>query len=312
MRPRLLQHGRLLPWLEAELAAHYDCTMLEAQADPDAYLATHGGEFTLMATSVRTGADAALIERLPQLKMIAVFGVGYETVDLDATRARGIVVSNTPDVLNDCVADLAVGALIDLLRGISASDRHVRAGRWPQRNFPLATRVSGKQLGIVGLGRIGEAIARRASGFDMTVCYHNRRPRPDCPYEYVPDLLDLARRSDVLMVAAAATPGAPPTINAEVLTALGADGWLVNIARGALVDEPALVAALQAGTIAGAALDVFADEPNVPAALWSLDNVVLMPHIASATHETRRAMAELVFANLQHYVQHGQALTAVP
>jgi len=311
MKPRVLQHGRLMTGLEVALAEHFDLHPLWKEADPKAFLAAHGGEFTALATSARFGADRALIEALPRLAVIANFGVGVDTIDLVAARSRGVAVSNTPDVLTGCVADLAFGLLIDAARRLSAADRFVRRGDWLKGPFPLATRVWGKKLGIVGLGRIGTAIARRAGGFDMVVRYHNRRPVEGCPHAYEASLPALAAWADFLVVACAGGAATRHLVSREVIDALGPGGFVVNISRGSVVDEPALVEALQAGRIAGAALDVFEDEPKVPPALFALDNVVLLPHIASATGETRQAMADCVLANLRSWFDSGRLLTPV-
>jgi lactate dehydrogenase-like 2-hydroxyacid dehydrogenase len=310
MKPRLLQNGRLMASLEAALRAEFDVHLLESEPERAAFLAGQGAEFDALVTSARIGADAALIDALPRLKAIACFGVGVDAIDLDAARRRGVAVSNTPDVLTDCVADLAFGLLIDVARGLSAADRFVRRGDWLRSQFPLAARVSGKWLGIVGLGRIGRAIAKRASGFDMSVRYHSRRP-VDMPYGYEPSLVELARWADFLVVACAGGAGTTHLVSAEVIEALGPHGFLINISRGSVVDEKALIDALSNGRIAGAALDVFEDEPNVPAELVALDNVVLLPHIASATRETRQAMADLVLDNLRSFFSRGNLLTPV-
>ena len=311
MKPRVLQHGPLMASLEAALAEHFDLQPLRMQDDRRALLAARGGEFTALATSARFGADRALIEALPSLRVIANFGVGVDTIDLAAARERGVAVSNTPDVLTDCVADLAFGLLIDVARRLSAADRFVRRGDWLRGQFPLATRVWGKRLGIVGLGRIGTAIARRAGGFDMAVRYHSRRIVENCPYEYEASPPALAGWADFLVVACAGGPATRHLVSREVIDALGPAGYLVNVSRGSVVDEPALVEALQAGRIAGAALDVFEDEPNVPPALTRLDNVVLLPHVASATSETRQAMADCVVANLRSWFDSRRLLTPV-
>ena len=311
MKPRVLQIGRLLPALEKVLGDEFSAHRLADEPDPGAFLARHGGEFIALVTSARFGADAALMAALPALKAICSFGVGYDTIDIDAAKRRGIVVSNTPDVLNDCVADIAFGLLIDVARGISAADRFVRRGDWLKGAFPLQTRVSGKRLGIVGLGRIGRVIARRAAGFDMAVRYHNRQPVAGVDYGYESTLAGLARWSDFLVVASAGGAETHHLVSAEVIAALGPAGYLINIARGSVVDEAALVDALVNKRIAGAGLDVFADEPNVPAALLALDNVVLLPHVASGTRETRQAMADLTLANLRGFLADGSLLTAV-
>ena len=311
MKPRLLQHGRLMASLEAALAEHFDVHPLWSEPDPRAFLAARGGEFVGLVTSARFGADRALMAALPRLAVIANFGVGVDTIDLEAARERRVAVANTPDVLTDCVADLAFGLVIDVARGLSAADRFVPRGDWLCGPFPLASRVSGKRLGIVGLGRIGAAIARRAGGFDMPVRYHNRRPVEGTPHQYEARLPALAEWADFLVVACSGGAATRHLVSRPVIDALGPAGYLINISRGSVVDEAALVEALQAGRIAGAGLDVFEDEPNVPATLFALDNVVLLPHIASATRETRQAMADCVVANLRSWFDHGRLLTPV-
>ncbi len=295
---RVLQHGRLLPALEARLAETYDVHPLWSEADPKAFLAANGDRFAALVTSARFGADAALIAALPNLKVISSFGVGLDTLDLQAARASGVVVGYTPDVLNDCVADTAFALVMDVARRISDSDRFVRRGDWLKGQFPLATKVSGKKLGILGMGRIGRVIARRASGFDMEVRYHNRRPVTDTGHGYEPTLKGLAEWADFLVIASAGGAETRGLVSREILDALGPDGYLVNISRGSVVDEKALIEALQSNRIAGAGLDVFEDEPNVPPGLFELTNVGLLPHLASNTHETRAAMAQRVEANL--------------
>jgi hydroxypyruvate reductase len=263
-------------------------------------------------TSSRFGVTNAQIDAMPALRAIVHFGVGYETTDVEYARGKGIVVSNTPDVLTDCVADLAVGGLIDVLRRISAAERFVRRGDWQHGQFPLATKVTGRRVGILGLGRIGRAIAHRLTAFDARLSYHSRHEVPAVPYTYHASPTELAAEVDVLVVATSGGPATAGLVSADVLAALGPAGYLVNIARGSVVDEPALVAALTSGALAGAALDVFADEPNVPEALLDMDNVVLLPHIASATTETREAMGDLAFRNLEQFMTDGTLVTPVP
>lgn len=241
---------------------------------------------------------AALIEALPKLGLIAINGVGYDGVDLAAVRTRGVAVTTTPDVLTDDVADQAIALMLAAQRRIAANDRAVREGRW---SVPLARRASGRTVGIFGLGRIGRAIAARAAPFAGEVIYASRRVHDDVPWRHVADIAALATASDVLILAAAATGETERVVDAGVLHALGSDGVLVNVARGSLVDEAALVDALRDGTIAGAGLDVFAEEPHVPEALLGMDQVVLAPHQASATVETRAAMAGLVVDNLEAF-----------
>jgi lactate dehydrogenase-like 2-hydroxyacid dehydrogenase len=307
MKHKVLQYGRLMPSLEKQLAEAFDWVRLVDQADPKAWLREHGREVVGLATA--GFADAALIEALPSLKVISSFGVGVDKIDLDAAARRGIPVGNTPDVLNDCVADLAIGLMIDVARGIGASERYLRAGSWPKGAYPLQHRFSGKKLGILGLGRIGHAIAKRALAFEMDIRYHNRRPVTDTSIAHEPSLVELARWCDFLVVI---VPGGAAThhlVNETVLNALGPKGYLINVARGSVVDEPALVRALQDKRIAGAALDVFENEPQVPPELMALDSVVLVPHIGSATVETRAAMAQRVFDNLASYFDSGKLIS---
>ncbi|MBS0340905.1 MAG: 2-hydroxyacid dehydrogenase, partial [Proteobacteria bacterium] len=265
-RHRILQKGRLLPQLESALAQAYDVHVLDPEQDNGAWLAQHGHEFVGLTSSARYGADRALIDALPNLRVISSFGVGYEAIDVARARERGIPVGYTPDVLNDCVADTAFGLLIDVARRFSAADRFTRRGDWLQGQYPLATQVSGKKLGILGMGRIGRVIARRASGFDMQVRYHNRRELQGSPFGYEATLKGLASWADFLVVASAGGPETRKLVDAGVLEALGPEGFLINISRGSVIDEAALLEALQQGRIAGAGLDVFEKEPQVPEA----------------------------------------------
>ena len=310
----VLQVGPLKPSLAQILQDDYAAYVLPDEADERAaFLSSHGGEITAAVTSGGTGVDAGLMSALPALGAIVNFGVGYDTTDVDAAAARGVAVSNTPDVLTDCVADTAVGLMIDVMRQFSAADRYVRAGRWPVDGmYPLTRQVSNTRVGIIGLGRIGSAIAKRLSAFGCTIAYHNRHQVEDSPFDYVTSPEELARRVDVLIVAAAGGSGTRNLVSREVIDALGVDGYLVNIARGSVVDEDALVEALAAGRLAGAGLDVFADEPNVPEALWTMDNVVVLPHVASGTVQTRAAMEALTLRNLDSFLTTGQLVTPVP
>lgn len=265
-----------------------------------------------IAASGESRVDAALLVQLPALEVISVFGVGYDGVDVAAALARGVPVSNTPDVLTEEVADLGIALMLSIARRIPQADRFVREGQWPKGPFPLTRKVSGARLGIVGLGRIGQAIAERARAFGMSIAYTTRNRRDDSPYTYHPDAQSLARAVDFLLVITPGGAGTRGLIDAVVLAALGPKGYLINVARGSVVDEPALVHAVTSGAIAGAALDVFADEPNVPEALRAHPNVVLTPHMASGTWETRGAMADLAFANLQAHFAGRPLLTPVP
>ncbi len=255
--------------------------------------------------------DASLIDRLPSLKVVVTRGVGFDHLDIEALKRRGISVSNTPGVLSDCVADLAFGALIAVSRQIVNADCFVRQGGWLQGKYPLTHRVTGKRFGIIGMGRIGRAVLQRARGFNMDVRYHSRACKDDCDVTYESSLENLAHWADYLVVCA---PGGSETrnlVSVDVLAALGPDGFLVNIARGSLVDESALISALTHKTIAGAALDVFVDEPQVPQELIALENVVLLPHIGSGTRETFTAMEDLMIENLKSFFSRGTLLTPV-
>lgn len=297
-RPVALQLFPLSDYLEQGVAARFEVVRwfeLDGAAQ-GACLAELAPRVRAVVTSGHVGCPAALVDALPALSVIAVNGVGVDRVDLAQARARHIHVGTTPGILTEDVADLAVGLLISLLRGIAPADAYVRAGRWPQGEWPLARKVTGRRFGILGLGHIGRAIAQRLQAFGP-VAWTGPTPK-DVPWPYVPDLPTLARDSDVLIVACPATPATRCLVDATVLDALGPQGWLVNISRGAVVDEPALITALQQGVIAGAALDVFEHEPQVPQALRDSPRVVLTPHIASATVETRRAMADCVLAHL--------------
>ncbi|WP_116948161.1 2-hydroxyacid dehydrogenase [Jiangella endophytica] len=307
----ILQVGGLHPTAERELATTYGAVRLPSGPERAAFLDERGADVTVAVTGA--GMDAELIGALPRLAAVINLGVGYDSVDVAALKPRGIALSNTPDVLTDCVADLAVGGLIDVFRGLSASDRFVRRGEWAAgRKFPLQRRVSGARVGILGLGRIGRAIAHRLEAFGCTVAYHNRRRVDDVPYAYAATPVELAHDADAVIVVTPGGTGTQALVSAEVIAALGPDGYLVNVARGSVVDQDALVTALTTGALGGAALDVFTDEPRVPEELFALDNVVLLPHIGSATVETREAMAQLVLSNLERFLADGTLVTPVP
>ncbi|MBT2515549.1 2-hydroxyacid dehydrogenase [Arthrobacter sp. ISL-30] len=309
----VLQVGPLMPIVQDSILSDYGAVRLpDSVRERENFLRLNGESFEIAVTSGKVGVGPELMRALPNLRAVINFGVGYDTTDMAQAADRGIAVSNTPDVLNDCVADTAIALYLDVLRRISASDRFVRRGDWLSKgNFPLATKASGKRVGILGLGRIGRVIARRLEGFDCDISYHSRNPVEGVSYRYEASPRELAADCDVLIVAAAGGPDSAKLVDVEVLNALGPEGYLINIARGSVVDEEALVAALLAGRLAGAGLDVFADEPKVPEDLLALDNVVLLPHLGSGTHETRTAMAELTLANLRSFITTGSMLTAV-
>jgi lactate dehydrogenase-like 2-hydroxyacid dehydrogenase len=274
--------------------------------DPQALLADVAPHVRAVATNAVQGVSAELLDALPNVEIIASSGIGTDALQLERARASGIKVAVTPDVLNDDVADMAIGLMLAVARKISHGDRNVRAGRWFE-GMGLGYRMTGKRLGILGLGRIGQAIARRAEAFEMEIGYHQRRRNPDVPYAYYDDLVELAEFSDFLIIVVPGGAATENMVNRTVLDALGPEGILVNVGRGSTVDEPALVEALREQRIRGAGLDVFVDEPNVPAELLTMDHVVLAPHYASATIETRLAMGQLVVDNLRAHFS-GQPL----
>lgn len=299
MKPQVIVTGKVPASTQAALEREFTCHNLFEAADREAFLVQHASAVRGLATFGPMLVDGKLMDRLPKLEIISNFGVGVDAINLDDARTRGIIVTNTPDVLNECVADAAIALVLCTMRRFPQADAYVRAGHWAAKGpYPLTSSLGGKTLGILGLGRIGEAIAKRALALGMKIRYHNRR-RKDSPFPYDPDPATLAGNSDVLMVV---TPGGIETRNlvgAQVLDALGPDGYVINIARGSVIDEPVLLRYLQENRIAGAGLDVFVDEPRVPRDFFALDNVVLFPHVGSATAETRRAMGDLQVENLR-------------
>ena len=300
MSIKILQLGPLLPAMQAVLESRYEVHPWPEPALREAWLREHAKDVRGVVTNGHLGMETVLARQLPQLGIVAVNGVGYDQIDIDAMREAGIRVTNTPDVLTDDVADLAIALMLNAMRALPAAERHLREGLWPQGAFPLTRRASGLRYGIVGMGRIGQAIATRLAGFGGSIAYSGPNPK-DVAHDYHPDVITLAQNSDVLFIATAASAATRSLINRPVLEALGPDGVVVNIARGAIIDEPALIEALANGTIAGAGLDVFVDEPNVPEALRKMANVALAPHVGSATHETRAAMGNLMLDNLDAF-----------
>ena len=310
-KPDVLSVANLPPFLTEPLQAAYTLHQRLHETDPAAF-AKVAPHIRAIAASGESRVGAELMDRLPALEIISVMGVGYDGIDVAAAKARGVVVTHTPGVLNDDVADLAIALMLAWARQVARADRFIRADRWPNGPLPLGRKVSGARLGIVGMGRIGQAIAQRASAFGMVIAYTARSSKADVAHRYLPSAAALAAESDFLVVITPGGAGTRKLIDAAVLAALGPQGCVINVARGSVIDEAALIDALRAGTIAGAALDVFEDEPNVPQALREMDNVVLTPHVGSATAQTRRAMADLAFANL-HAQLTGQPLhTPVP
>ncbi len=308
MTIEILQTTPLLASCEQALAERYIVHKLHEQSDPAAWLAENGARIRAHAGS---GVQADLMDKLPNLEIIASFGVGYDNIDVAAAKVRNIRVTNTPDVLNDAVAELTIGLMISLARRIPQSDQFVRQGKWTNGNFGLFSELTGKTIGILGLGRIGKEIATRAQAMKMRVVYHGRRQQPNTPYIYYDTLEDMAHDSDWLVVIAPGGKGTEGIVSRKVLEALGPKGYIVNVARGTLIDEPAMLDLLQNGGLGGAALDVFVDEPEVPAAFLALDHVVLSPPQGSATHQTRDAMGALLVANLERHFAGEPLISAV-
>jgi len=306
-RAEVVVTSRIPPFLMSALQDHYVVHEREHIREPQVF-----GRVRALVGGGEGKIDAGYMALFPALELIAVCGVGYDGIDVAAAKKRGIMVTHTPNVLNDDVADLALGLLLSVARKIPAADRFTRNADWLDGPFQLTRKLSGAKLGMVGMGRIGQAIAKRALAFDMDIAYFARHARPELPYDFVPDLIALAAQSDYLLVI---TPGGAATknlINAPVLAALGPQGFLVNVARGSVVDQAVLIEALKKKMIAGAALDVYVDEPNVPTDLRKLDNVVLTPHMASGTVETRKAMSALTMDNLNAHMAGLPVKTPVP
>jgi hydroxypyruvate reductase len=310
--PSVLAVMKIPPFYLEPLGRHFNVLDRLHETDPPAFAQLAPG-IRAITGGGESQVSRALIAQLPALEMISIMGVGYDKVDVAAAIERGIPVTHTPEVLNDEVADLAIGLMLSIARGIPQADRYVRAGHWAEKgNMPFSRKMSGARLGIVGLGRIGKAIAHRAQAFGMRIAYTGRSRQDEISFEYHPTAKALAAAVDFLVVITPGGEGTRHMIDRDVLAALGPRGYLVNVARGSVVDEAALIEALQNKVIAGAGLDVFENEPQVPAALRALDNVVLTPHMASATHETRQAMADLALANLQAHFAGRRLLSPVP
>jgi hydroxypyruvate reductase len=308
----LLQVAQVPPFLIERLSKEFTVHDFTDPADPDALLEEIGPRVRGIIASGIKGPNANLINRLENLEIISSFSVGFDATDVVAAQKRGVIVTHTPEVLTGDVADLAMTFILMLPRRIGESERFLRDGKWLKRRMDLGTTLRGKRLGILGLGRIGKAVARRAEVFGLQICYHDIKPLGDMTYRSYPSLLDLAEASDILLVTCEGGEANRGLVDAAVLDALGPKGFIVNTARGPIIDQDALVKALLDERIAGAALDVFDGEPAVPAELIGMENVVLTPHIASSTHETRRAMGDLVYDNLRAHFDGKPVLTPVP
>lgn len=311
MSRTILALGTLLPAEMDELERDFNVIRLSKEADPEAALQERRNDIVGIITSPMKKVNRHLIEALPNLEIISQFGVGVDNIDLQAAKERHIAVTNTPDLVTNDTADIALALLMSCARRIVEGDAYVRVGHWVNGPMPHGVTLTGKTVGVVGLGRIGQAVARRAAAFDMNVIYYGRKEKPEFSYSYYPDLMKLAEDSDFMILTVSGGPETRHLVNSDVLKALGREGFLINVARGSVVDEEALLIALRNREIAGAGLDVFENEPHVPEALYTMDNVVLLPHIGTLTFETRTKMGQLVLANLQAHFNGEPLKTAV-
>lgn len=308
----ILMLGPQIDMYVEEVEQHFTTVhKLWKMENPSEFLQQHGHKFTALATSGGVGAKQDLIDALPNLKIIASSGVGYDSIAVDYAKSKNIIVTNTPDVLNDCVADTGMMLMYAVARQLIRADRFVRVGQWAKGAYPLTTSLGNKVCGILGMGNIGKEVAKRAEACGMQIIYHNRKPKTGSRYEYAASVEELAEKSDFLVLALPSTAATQRIITTDILQRLGKTGFLINIARGSVVDEDALIAALEQGVIAGAGLDVYAHEPCSESPLFALENVVLTPHYASGTRETRKAMGDLACANLVKYFTENQVITAV-
>jgi len=312
MKRTILALQALLPCEMKQLEEEYDVIRLWEAHDPENILKTRARDVqAILSTYNGGGVSERLMEALPNLEIIAQFGVGYDNIDVRAAQMRGVTLTNTPDILTDDTADVALYLILNVARRVVEADMFVRVGRWRSGAMPLSTSLSGKTVGIVGMGRIGSAIAKRAEAFNMNVVYHSRSKKDGISYQYYESLEDMACDSDFLVLACAGGKSTENLITYKILEALGAKGYLINIARGSIVNEEDLLIALRNQTIAGAGLDVFANEPYVPEEMFKMDNVVLSPHTGSATLETRSKMGQLVLDNLHAHFAGQELLTPV-
>jgi lactate dehydrogenase-like 2-hydroxyacid dehydrogenase len=294
----ILMTGPMMPMIVEQIDKAFTLHKLFEAGDQAKLLAEIGPRVRGIAAGGHARIDGALFDKLPKLEIVSNFGVGYDNIDAAEAARRGIVVTNTPDVLTEEVADTALGLILCTLRQLPQAERYLRAGKWLERSFPLSNTLRGRKAGILGLGRIGKAIAKRLEAFGVPVSYHGRSPQPDAGYPYFASLVEMAKAVDLLVVVTPGGAGTRHLVDAEVLKALGPEGVVINVARGSVIDEKALIEALKNRTILSAGLDVFEDEPHVPAELIAMDHVVLLPHVGSGSVHTRNAMGQLVVDNL--------------
>ncbi|MEM0946075.1 MAG: 2-hydroxyacid dehydrogenase [Pseudomonadota bacterium] len=312
-KPIVLQVGAYPDWDQEQLDQNFDMKRFFEADDKDAFLSEHGPNVRAIATRGELGADAAMISACPNCQLISIYGVGYDAVDLNACRKQGIHVTNTPDVLTGDVADLGVTMMLCLARGVIGADAWVRDGSWNTKGlYPVKRRAFGRKAGVLGLGRIGFEVAKRLEGFDMDIAYSDIEEKPyGADWTYVADPVDLAKHSEFLFVTLAASASTRHIVDAEMIAAVGADGMIINISRASNIDENALIVALESGDLGSAALDVFEGEPDIDPRFLALGNVLLQPHHASGTVETRKAMGQLVCENLSAHFQGEPLITPV-
>jgi lactate dehydrogenase-like 2-hydroxyacid dehydrogenase len=311
-KPDLFMAGPMLPMIEESLTGTFNIHHYAKAADKAAFLNEIGPKIRAATLGGQAVVSAEIMSKMPKLEIVSNFGVGYDTVDVKYAAANGIIVTNTPDVLNEEVADTTLGLMLMTVRELPQSERYLRQGKWLEKPFPLTpASLRDRTVGIVGMGRIGKAIAKRIESFGMPIVYHSRNAAPGVSYKHYPDLIAMAKDVDIMVVIVPGGPATKNMINAEVLEALGPKGIFINVARGSVVDEPALIEALKSKKIMSAGLDVFADEPRVPKELIEMENVVLLPHVASASVFTRRAMGQLVVDNLKAWAAGKPPLTPV-
>ena len=301
-KSRVLILAPVMDSLTEKLEQQFSVEKYIDQQDKQAFLTNNGKGILGLVTRGDVGVDNSILECLPDLKVISVFGVGTDAIDLAYTEKHNIQVEITHGVLTDDVADIAMALMLATSRNICQADKFVREGKWLEGGFPLSAKISGKRLGIFGMGQIGQAIARRAAGFDMHISYSSNNEKPELPYRFYSDVKQLAAQVDVLIIAVSGGPQSAGVINKSLFDALPDHALVVNISRGSVINQQDLITALQNRNISGAGLDVFADEPHVPHELINMNNVVLQPHVGSATHETRQAMSEKVLANLHKHL----------
>jgi lactate dehydrogenase-like 2-hydroxyacid dehydrogenase len=311
VKPDLLMTGPMMAMIQEQLAQRFTVHKLWEAADKEAFLRQVAPSIVAIASGSHVACDPALMGRFPGVKIVSSFGVGYDHIDATWAGQNGIVVTNTPDVLNEEVADTALGLLLCTMRQLPQVDRYLRAGKWLEKPYALTTTLRDRKVGILGLGRIGKAIAKRLEAFNLPVVYHGRSEQKDVAYRFYPSLVEMAKDVNVLMIVAPGGASTNKIVNKEVLEALGPDGVVINVGRGSVIDEAALVEALKAKTILSAGLDVFEDEPKVPAELIAMDHVVLFPHVGSASVHTRNGMAQLVVDNLVSWADGKGPLTPV-